>query len=124
MRRLPMSVVLSRGSVVVSADGFVVVVVRGVVGVLCLSSPGMFLGEPSVGEEVLVVFRVRSPWVDVVSGVGVSVGVVRIPVLSCGGVLLGSVRDGLVVVGAVYECSGGFNSKGLAFIWDVPPGHH
>eukprot|EP00972_Heterocapsa_arctica_P041066 6052789-Heterocapsa_arctica.AAC.1 len=75
----------------------------------------MFLSEPGVGEEVLVVFRVKSPWVDVVNGVGVSVGVVGIPVL---------VGDGLAVVGAVYECGGGFNSEDLAFVRDISPGHH
>eukprot|EP00972_Heterocapsa_arctica_P102289 15071836-Heterocapsa_arctica.AAC.1 len=69
-------------------------------------------------------FRVETPWVDVVSRVGASVEVVGVVTVSYGGVLLSMGGDDLVVGGRVYGGVVGFDPKDLAFIGDVPPRHH
>eukprot|EP00972_Heterocapsa_arctica_P011049 1618638-Heterocapsa_arctica.AAC.1 len=63
-------------------------------------------------------FRVETPWVDVVSRVGASVEVVRVVAVSYGGVLLSMGGDDLVVGGRVYGGGGGFDPEDLTFIGD------
>eukprot|EP00972_Heterocapsa_arctica_P009510 1401394-Heterocapsa_arctica.AAC.1 len=71
-----------------------------------------------------MVFRVKTPWVDVVSRVGASVEVVGVIMMSYGGVLLSMWSDDMVVEGRAYGGGGGFDPENLAFVRDVPPRHH
>eukprot|EP00972_Heterocapsa_arctica_P021228 3124853-Heterocapsa_arctica.AAC.1 len=61
-------------------------------------------------------FRVETPWVDVVCRVGGSVGTVRVVTVSYGGVLLRMGGVDMVVGGRVDEGVGGFDPEDLAFI--------